>query len=135
MTTKSKGRVKWFDTGPLPAYIGFTSDERAFMREGKRLLQGGPMNNWIMAHEGAPGRTQSVWRPDGPGAVAVIVTVHREGMLKARVAEAFGLLAHETVHVLQVVEDHMGAPLGREAQAYFVQMYTQWFFKAFAEGY
>ena len=91
MTTKSKGRVKWFDTGPLPAYIGFTSDERAFMREGKRLLQGGPMNNWIMAHE--------------------------------------------TVHVLQVVEDHMGAPLGREAQAYFVQMYTQWFFKAFAEGY
>lgn len=113
-----KAHINYFNMGPWPVYVGFTTSEKAFKREMKRLkVDGVPfiMND----HSNA-----SAHYLTHEGDLTVIITMQPVG--DRPVEQVAGLIAHEAVHVAQELWDNIGERNpGREAEAYLVQMITQ----------
>lgn len=109
--------IHYLDPGPLPAYIGFAPDEKAFRREMKRL---GVEN--IPPFTRSDGTTHLL-RKDG--ILTCIVCVRKREDLERE--SLIGILVHEAVHVWQAIRDNMNeeAP-SPEFEAYTVQHIAQW---------
>ncbi len=112
--------IRYLNLGPWPGYLGFTTSEKAFNKEMKRLgIQGAPS---FLAHENAHATTHFFVNP-----IAVIITIVPYDA-KERTREAYaGLVAHEAMHVIQEMQAQLasGKSLGHEAEAYLMQQIVQ----------
>lgn len=109
--------MKYFDLGQWPIYFGFTTSEKAFHKELKRLGCGHAIKPF------GGGATTHLFE-GSDGGLTVIVTLHEwRGHNLSQVA---GLVAHEAVHVAQALWEHIGEKNpSPECEAYFVQHVVQ----------
>lgn len=112
-------RVRYFDVGQWPIYVGFVNDEAAFKREMKRI-KAGDVNFAASNHADA----STISMIDEDGVLCVFVTL---GSIKGKTfAQIAGLIAHEATHVAQSLWEHIGETNpSRETEAYFIQFVTQ----------
>lgn len=110
-------RVRYFNTGPWPFYIGFTTCPDAFAREMRRLKIKEPVR---ALNERAAATTHFLFNHDTSMAIVVMPRATR-GKSKEQYA---ALLAHEAVHVAQEMRERLG-DLGHEGEAYLVQQIVQ----------
>lgn len=111
--------ITYFNMGPWPLYVGFTTSRRAFRAEMKRLKINEPTPFHASTKANA---TAHNFVKDGE--TTVIITMDKPG--KRSVEQVAGLIAHEAVHVAQSLWRDIGEESpGREAEAYLVQQITQ----------
>lgn len=112
-------RVAYFDPGPWPIHIGFTTSEAAFKKEIKRL-KCSPTQFLISDHASA---TTHFLEGDKGSYCAIICLGNCNEFDLCQVA---GLIAHEATHVAQHLWRRIGEhDPGDEAEAYLVQFITQ----------
>lgn len=107
-------RVHYFNMGPWPYHVGFTTCAEAFAREMRRLKidnANGHLN------KGANATTHHLVKDGGASIAIISMEPPRRGVSRECYAS---MLAHEAVHVVQEMRDQLG-DLGREAEAYIVQ--------------
>jgi hypothetical protein len=116
---KDAPRIRYFNMGAWPVYVGFTSSDKAFQAEMKRLAVEEPGK--FLSRAGANATTHYL---DNDGTLTCIITIGcTKGGSKSQVA---ALIAHEAVHVVQEMWSHLGETNpGREQEAYLVQQITQ----------
>jgi hypothetical protein len=112
-----KPHIEYYNMGQWPLFVGFTTSEKAFKREMKRLQVSIP----FIPNERSTAAAHYLERG---GDLTVIITMRPcKGKPVEQIA---GLLAHEAVHVAQQLWENIGeSKPGREAEAYLVQMITQ----------
>ena len=108
----------WPHMGPWPVYFGFTTSEKRFKREMKRL---GIKGNPFILNDHSDATLHSLTNPEGKACYILAMRKPRKGITKAQIA---AMIAHEAVHVIQYMRENLG-PLGTEAEAYIVQYITQ----------
>jgi hypothetical protein len=116
---KEETFVPYFEIGPYPVQFGFTTKEKDFHLEMKRLEI---TEEVIFVREGATAATHYVWKDE-----LLIIIVALKVPRKTTRAQIYGLLIHEAVHVWQKILDHINektAP-GREIEAYHIQTIAQ----------
>lgn len=114
-------KVHYLHPGPFPVHIGFTTDERAFNREVRRLGIEGDVP--FLASEIASATTH--YFRNSHGSLCCIITMPPYGDDKSREQYA-ALLAHEALHVVQQMRElNAGDPFDRETEAYLLQMIVQ----------
>jgi hypothetical protein len=112
-------RVAYFDVGQWPIHVGFTTDEKAFKREIKRL-KCGDVKFLLNDHSSA---TTHFLTGDKGGYCAIICLGECDGFELSQIA---GLIAHEATHVAQQLWRRIGEQdVGDETEAYFIQLITQ----------
>lgn len=107
--------------GPWPGFIGLVFDEKAFYAEMKRLDIKKPGN--FLGSERAHATMHHLVSKGGQ-----VVYLLALGSVKGRSKEMVaGLVAHEAIHIIQQMQEDIagGDSLGREAEAYLVQMIVQ----------
>lgn len=122
---KKDGRPKdlhYFNIGPWPGYVGFTTCEKAFAKEMKRLRIPGTVDYLPTSHANAA----THFLEKNGKTIAIIVMPK----FNARVASRemyVALLAHEAMHVIQQMQEDLarGKTLGSEAEAYLIQQIVQ----------
>lgn len=122
--------IEYFNMGPWPIYVGFTTSRKAFRKEMKRLNVV-PAPDFI-ANDHSHATAHYFTAPNG--GLTCIITMEKPG--KRPIEQIAGLIAHEAVHVAQQLWENIGeAKPGDEAEAYLVQMITQCCLQtAFATG-
>lgn len=120
MRDKPPKGIRYFNTGPWPVFIGFTSSEKAFKAECKRL-DVGKVDFLGSQHANA---TTHVFTSGG--SICFIITIQPPNRRATREMVA-GLIAHEAMHVIQEMQKSLaqGRSLGDEAEAYLVQQIVQ----------
>jgi hypothetical protein len=113
-----KSKVRYFNTGPWPCYIGFTTDPDAFQREMRRLKVKEPNEFIANAHSHA---TTHFLSNHGTGLAIICMEPFHRPRTKEQYA---ALVAHEATHVIQNMRADLG-DLGSEAEAYLVQQIVQ----------
>lgn len=114
--------IRYFHMGQWPCYVGFTTDEKAFEAEMKRLRVDDPPP--FISNEHSHATTHFLYNRD---MLTVIVTIRRQ---KKRMKEQIAaLIAHEAAHVMQEMERQFYANgrFDNETEAYLVQYLTQQF--------
>ncbi|WP_088183957.1 hypothetical protein [Sphingobium sp. Z007] len=112
--------ITYYGMGAWPIYVGFTTSEKAFKKEMKRLNVSPPPN--FLGSATANATTHMLEKGD---ALTCVITMQKPGKERP-VEQLAGLLAHEAVHVAQALWRSIGErDPGDEAEAYLVQMITQ----------
>lgn len=110
--------ITYFNMGPWPVYVGFTTSPKAFKREMDRL---GITDQPFHASRYANATTHFLENRDQM--TAVITMTKPKGIPVEQVA---GLIAHEATHVAQAMWEQLGErEPGHEAEAYLVQHIVQ----------
>ncbi len=105
--------------GPFPGFVGFTTDQKAFKRELKRLAVTEPVD--FLATARANATTHYFERE---GSTTAIITMGKPKNVSFEQYAA--LAAHEAVHVVQALWQDIGEKKpGWEAEAYLVQHIVQ----------
>lgn len=107
-------RVHWFNMGPWPYFVGFTTDGDAFAREMRRLKVPADPSH---INKGANATTHHLTKDCGNSIAIICLEPPRPSISRECYAS---MLAHEATHVVQEMRDQLGE-LGREAEAYIVQ--------------
>lgn len=124
--------IHYMDTGPVPAYVGFTSNPKNFARELARLKVKDPQNA-LCADADNPGRTTTLERSNEN--ILCIVSMDRGRAKNTSVPAIAGLLAHEATHVKQKVMAFMReSEPSPEFEAYFIQSVTQFCLSEWLKG-
>lgn len=114
----SRPRIYYMNTGPWPYYIGFTTSGDAFERELKRL----GINQDVRFISGKHANASTHHLINHGTAMSIICV---QPFNKRVTREQFAaLIAHEAMHVVQEMRDHLG-DLGCEAEAYLIQQIVQ----------
>lgn len=113
--------MKYLHMGPWPGFIGLCFDERVFQREMKRLNVRKPGN--FLGSDHANATLHHLVSKSGQ-CMYILALGPTKGRSKEQVA---GLVAHEATHIIQYMRKDIagGKSLGREAEAYLVQMVVQ----------
>ncbi len=113
-----KGSVTYFNMGPYPMYLGFTSSPKAFAEEMKRL---NITDIRFLASDHANATTHFL---EQDGTLCIIITLQKH---KDRTPEQIAsLISHEAMHVVQKMWHQYGEKQpGREAEAYLIQYIVQ----------
>lgn len=116
----------WFDMGPKPIKVGFTSKPEIFARAVESMGLGPA----VFMESGKSGRC-SFFRRDGYWATC-IVTIDAKHMSGRSIGHIAGIMTHEATHVWQEYCDAAGEDRpGAEDMAYFIQYLTHAFLRAF----
>jgi hypothetical protein len=116
-------KVHYLNPGPFPVHIGFTTCEKAFNREVKRIGVNGEVE--FLASEIANATTH-FFRNDH-NSLCCIITMPPQTDDKSREQYA-ALLAHEGLHVVQEMRElNRSEPFDHETEAYLLQMIVQEF--------
>jgi hypothetical protein len=111
--------MKYINMGMLPAFFGFTTDEKVFSKEMRRLKVGNPPP---FVGDGAHATTHIFDRPD-VSEIVILVCMRKS---RAHKIPQYALLVHEAVHVWGCVLKHMNAEwTGGEFDAYGIQFISQ----------
>lgn len=116
----SKG-IRYFNLGPWPVYCGFTTSEKAFQKEMKRLkIENVDFLGW--AHANA---TTHIFT--NKGSLCFLITCQPFNRRQQTKEMYAALIAHEAVHVIQEMSKELArnGSLGSEAEAYLVQQIVQ----------
>jgi len=125
-------KIRYFDTGPIPIFFGFTTDPKAFARECKRLGVG---KDVPFTPNGAPASAHHFTRRSD-GQVTSIVTLDRAKCRGRKAYEIHAVMAHEAVHVWQTARKYMGERKpGRETEAYCIQDWVLRMASAYEKGH
>lgn len=114
--------MHYFNIGPWPGYVGFTTSQKAFAKEMKRLAI--EQEVAFSAHERANATTH-FFEKNGKTIAIIAMPSFDEG---AHSREQYAaLVAHEAMHVIQAMQDELaaGKTLGSEAEAYLIQQIVQ----------
>lgn len=113
-------KTKWFDTGPLPLFLGFTISDCAYKASMRKMGVDGPPK---FVTEGAFATTHTFRHPRSGHCAIVCVDRNRcRGASKDGMA---GLIAHEAMHVWTHLLEFMGETKpGDEIGAYTLQWMT-----------
>lgn len=111
--------MKWLNKGYFPLNLGFTTDQKSFAKWYKKLDTSGSEVPLLAMHNGA-----RMWVFEEPpeGFFRTYIITLGEGWDKWSLPQLAGIVAHEAVHVCQLLWEAIGedAP-GKEAEAYLVQ--------------
>lgn len=113
----SKPRIRYFNLGPWPGYVGFTTSDEAFQREMRRLKIKEPC---AFTKKGSDAATH-LFSNHGNSLAIICMPPYTSRRSKEQYA---ALLAHEATHVVQQMREDLG-DLGSEAEAYLVQQIVQ----------
>lgn len=121
MKDKPPKGIRYFNTGPWPVYIGFTTCEKAFAAEMKRLKVTDV--NFL----GTARASATTHILPNCGSLCFIITTRPFQQCKVPKEGYAALIAHEAVHVIQEMREGLarGESLGIEAEAYLVQQIVQ----------
>lgn len=113
--------MHYIHTGPWPVFVGFTTSEKAFAAEMKRL--GVDENIQFSAHSRAGATTHYLVKDRH---LCCIITIEPYSRRVSREVYA-ALVAHEAMHVVQEMQRELnkGKSLGDEAEAYMIQQIVQ----------
>lgn len=113
--------IRYFNLGPWPFYVGFTTSEKAFAKEMQRL---GVSGVDFLGHARANMTTHIF---ENRSTVTCIITSHPFNARQHSREQYAALIAHEAVHVVQEMSKELarGESLGSEAEAYLVQQIVQ----------
>lgn len=115
--------MHYFNMGPWPVYVGFTTNRKAWKREMKRLGVK-PRPPMILDDAHAVATTRHFALEGRPALVLITAQpVSRDVSWEAYAA----IMAHEALHAVQYIRDvvNQGEQLGHETEAYLVQYITQ----------
>lgn len=116
----SKG-IRYFNMGAWPVYCGFTTDEKAFQKELKRLgIENGPL--------GVSDRANATAHfLECKGTLCFIIAAQPFNARKMSREQYAALVAHEAVHIVQWMKEELSPSenMGKEAEAYLVQQIVQ----------
>ncbi len=116
--SKDEPHIAYFNMGPWPIYVGFTTSPKRFAREMKRLGCEGVAS---LASDHANATTHHLIKD---GSATAIIAMQKDK--KRSPEQVAALIAHEAVHVAQELWSNIGERTpGREAEAYLVQMIVQ----------
>lgn len=123
MSNKPAKGLHYFNTGPWPVYIGFTTSPKSFAVEMKRLSIKDDIP--FVATEHAHASTHYFRSPGGT--LTCIITMPDFNKKKRSREQYAALIAHEAMHVIQEMQDELaqGKRLGSEAEAYLIQQIVQ----------
>lgn len=119
---KDRPRIKYFGTGFVPIYFGFTTNPKAFAGEMSRLKVAEPPL-FVSAKAFATthcltSKNKSFW--------TVIVCLDMKKCRTATAACVPAVLAHEATHVWQYAKEKIGEEKpGSEVEAYAIQYFTE----------
>lgn len=113
--------IRYFNLGPWPFYVGFTTSEKAFAKEMQRL---GVSRVNFLSHARANMTTHIF---ENRKTVTCIITSQPFNRRQHSREQYAALIAHEAVHVIQEMSKELarGESLGIEAEAYLVQQIVQ----------
>lgn len=122
MSDRPPKGIHYFNLGPWPVFCGFTTSEKAFQKEMKRL---NIEDVNFLGSTRANATTHSFTGKDR--ALSFLITCRPYQARKVTKEQYAALIAHEAVHVIQVMSEELarGKPLGSEAEAYLVQQIVQ----------
>lgn len=111
--------IDYFNMGQWPVYVGFSTSQKAFRKEMKRLKI---KDVSFVARETADATTHFLTR--GSEFTFIITMPPRR---KRSYSQYAALVAHEAVHVAQYMQECLNhsEPFGKEADAYLVQHIVQ----------
>jgi len=117
----NKTHIKYFDIGPYPVWFGFTDNEKAFLKECKRLGILDPPD--FVSY----GKDSTLHIFTKSGKLTMICTIRID---KETIDQILGLLTHEAVHVWQEICEFIGQKdkSGNEVEAYHIQNIAQFMF-------
>ena len=120
-TKAGMASVNWIHMGQWPCFVGFTTSEKAFKKELKRLNVKEDVS--FMGTARANATTHTFYYEDK---TCYIVTCAAFDKKKVSRESYAALIAHEVEHVLQYMRDDYarGDSLGVEADAYLMQYLT-----------
>lgn len=121
MKDKPPKGIRYFNTGPWPVYIGFTTCEKAFAAEMKRLKVTDV--NFL----GSDRSNATMHTLENHGSLCFIIAAQPFQPRKVTKEVYAALIAHEALHIVQVMQEELaqGKSLGGEAEAYLVQQIVQ----------
>ncbi len=121
MSNKPTKELRYFNLGPWPVYCGFTTCEKAFQKEMKRLKVN-DINFLGSEHSNATTHILN-----NKGTFCFIITCQPFNARRQSKEQYAALIAHEAVHVIQEMQQELarGKSLGVEAEAYLVQQIVQ----------
>ena len=121
MKDKPPKGIRYLHTGPWPVYIGFTTCEKAFAAEMKRLKVTGI--NFL----GSDRANATMHTLENRGTLCFIITAQPFQPRKVSKEVYAALIAHEAIHIIQAMQEELarGESLGSEAEAYLVQQIVQ----------
>lgn len=109
--------ILWIDSGPYPFNIGFTMSSKALIAEFNRL--GDPISKEDVMRSGS---SSIVWKISPATSLNTTTICYLpkppKGVSEVQIA---ALLAHEALHIVQYIWEHMGETVRREAEAYMLQ--------------
>lgn len=113
--------IRYFNLGPWPAYCGFTTSEKAFQKEMKRLK----IENVDFLGRAHANATTHIFT--NKGSLCFLITCQPFNRRQQSKEMYAALIAHEAVHVIQEMQKELarGETLGSEAEAYLVQQIVQ----------
>lgn len=120
--SRSPKDMHYFNLGPWPFYVGFTTSEKAFAAEMKRMKIGQEIA--YLGRERANATTHFL---NGTDMVCAIIAAPPFNNKKHSREQYASLISHEAMHVIQEIrrELNRGEHLGDEAEAYLMQQITQ----------
>ena len=113
--------IRYFNMGPWPVFVGFTTSEEAFAKEMERLKIEG-VN--FLARERSHATVHILERS---GSLTFIIAIEPFNPRRATREMYAALIAHEAMHVIQEMQTELakGETLGKEAKAYLIQQIVQ----------
>lgn len=114
--------MHYFNIGPWPGYVGFTTSQKAFAKEMKRLKVGDDIPFVATAQANA---TTHFLHHHGKTTAIICMPAFDDG---AHSREQYAaLVAHEAMHIIQQMQEDLarGKTLGSEAEAYLIQQIVQ----------
>ncbi|OGW44468.1 MAG: hypothetical protein A2Y66_01875 [Nitrospirae bacterium RBG_13_41_22] len=114
-----KAVIKYYNIGPYPVWFGFTTSEKAFKQELKRL---GIKEQIDFVLSGTNASTKTFEKNNE---LTIIVTLKYND--KNKIDQILGLCVHEAVHVWRQVLDHIREKEkpSSEIEAYHIQNIAQ----------
>ncbi len=114
--------ITYFNLGPWPGYVGFTTSEDNFAAEMKRLNVDDAQ---FLASDNANATTHFLTTKQGK--FCRIITIQPFDKKKTSREQYAALIAHEAMHVVQDMQKDLaqGKSLGGEAEAYLIQQIVQ----------
>lgn len=118
---KLPAKVKYLNMGPWPGFVALCFSNEVFHAEMRRLKIKNPGDYLSGPYAAA---THHHFTSESGRCVYMIAFGPVAGRSREQMA---GLAAHEAVHVMQSMQEDLanGKSLGREAEAYLVQMIVQ----------
>lgn len=126
----TRARIPYIGPWMYPVYVGFTTDEKKYKSEFKRLSGGEPGEKqtfpvWAAALHLKTDKDENL----------VMILLNRETVKGLDQEQVYALLTHECTHAKQMVQRCIQEKeFSDEAEAYLVQYLAEWVFKQYKDG-